>query len=250
MKRKNLSKAPRPPKNAAILLAGGRGSRMRGAVPDKVMEPLSGLPVILHSFRAFLESGQVSEIVFVCRDAAQKKAIAAAVEVFFPGVRGRVSVKFARGGAERQDSVLNGLEAVSDKAGFAFIHDGARPLAGAENIVLLAAAAARCGAAVLAARVTDTIKRVPRGGALENIRPDDLDRSRLWAMQTPQVFRASDILEAYRAVKKSGASVTDDVAAYMTGGHKISIVENMSPNPKITVPQDMAYVEFLLEGKA
>ena len=146
--------------NAAVILAGGSGSRMRGTVADKVLEPLGGMPVILHSFKAFLESGQVSEAVFVCRDAAQKRAISAALKKFFPDFKKAVSVKFAQGGAERQDSVLNGLAEISDKSALAFIHDGARPLVGAENIVLLAAAAMRDGAAVLASRVVDTIKRV------------------------------------------------------------------------------------------
>ena len=85
--------------NAAVILAGGSGSRMRGTVADKVLEPLAGMPVILHSFKAFLESGQVSEIVFVCRDEKQKRAICAALKTFFPDCRRAISVKFARGGA-------------------------------------------------------------------------------------------------------------------------------------------------------
>lgn len=231
--------------NAAVILAGGSGSRMRGTVSDKVLEPLGGMPVILHSFKAFLESGQVSEAVFVCRDAAQKRAISAALKKFFPDFKKAVSVKFAQGGAERQDSVLNGLAEISDKSALAFIHDGARPLVGAENIVLLAAAAMRDGAAVLASRVVDTIKRVPPDGSTEKIKPADLDRSRLWAMQTPQVFRAGAIENAYKKVKRGKIKITDDVAAYVLDGSKISIVENPNPNPKITVPQDIAYVEFL-----
>ena len=232
--------------NAAVILAGGSGSRMRGTVADKVLEPLAGMPVILHSFKAFLESGQVSEIVFVCRDEKQKRAICAALKTFFPDYRRAISVKFARGGAERQDSVLNGLAEISDKSALAFVHDGARPLVGAENIVLLAAAATRDGAAVLASRVTDTIKRVPPSGSTVKIKPADLERSRLWAMQTPQVFAAADIIAAYEKVRKNKVRVTDDVAAYVMDGAKISFVENLRPNPKITVPEDIAYVEFLL----
>ena len=233
------------PKNAAILLAGGSGKRMRGAVADKVLEPLLGMPVILHSFKAFLESGQVREAVFVCRDSKQEAEIKKALDKHFPSVSGGMSIKFARGGAERQDSVLNGLSKVSDKRALAFIHDGARPLVGAENIVLLAAAAQKCGSSALAARVSDTIKRLPASGKTERVKPEDLDRSRLWAMQTPQVFKASEILEAYKFVSKNKIKITDDVAALAAVGGKTTIVENIYPNPKITRPQDLAYIECL-----
>ncbi len=236
--------------NAAILLAGGSGSRMRGTVKDKVLEPLLGLPIILHSFKAFLESGQIGEVIFVCRDELQKKSIRAELKKHFPNVAKRFSIKFANGGAERQDSVYNGLAEVSDKSALAFIHDGARPLVGAENIVLLAAAAMRDGASVLAAKVADTIKRAPANGSIENIKLEDLDRSRLWAMETPQVFKASEIIAAYKFVRKNKMKITDDVAAFAALGLKISIVENINPNPKITLPQDIARVEFLKMRKA
>ena len=97
----------------------------------------------------------------------------------------------------------------------------------------------------LAARVSDTIKRLPASGKTERVKPEDLDRSRLWAMQTPQVFKASEILEAYKFVSKTKIKITDDVAALAAVGGKTTIVENIYPNPKITRPQDLAYIEFL-----
>ena len=245
MKKTSTKSKEQSPKNSAILLAGGSGSRMRGVVKDKVLEELLGLPVIMHSFKAFLESGQIAEAIFVCRDNSQKKAIKTALKQHFPNVSKRISIKFTDGGAERQDSVLNGLSEVSDSNGLAFIHDGARPLVGAENIVLLSVSAQRDGASVLASKVVDTIKRVPANKKIENVKLDDLDRSRLWAMQTPQVFKASEILSAYKFIKKNKLKITDDVAAYVAFGKKVSIVENIYPNPKITVPQDIAYIEFL-----
>lgn len=236
-------------RGAAILLAGGSGSRMRGAVKDKVLESLVGKPVILHSFEAFLKSGKVGEIVFVCRDSAQEKAIRVAIKNFF-GKLGDVKIKYTRGGAERQDSVLNGLKEISDKSALVFIHDGARPLVGVENIERLADAAMRDGASVLASRVADTIKRVAKNKKdLSACKLDDLDRKRLWAMQTPQVFIAKKIESAYESVKKNSLLITDDVAAATLAGAKVTIVENIYPNPKITVPQDIAFVEFLLSLK-
>lgn len=141
----------------AVILAGGSGSRMRGSVSDKVLVPLLGKPVIMHSFGAFVESGRVGKVVFACRDSSQQAAIESAIEKYFPGCG--VEMIFCRGGAERGDSVFNGLTALGGDGEIVFIHDGRPPLVGAENIVRLSDAARADGAAVLAARVTDTIKK-------------------------------------------------------------------------------------------
>ncbi len=235
--------------NSAIILAGGSGKRMRGTVKDKVLAPLSGMPVILHSFKAFVESGRVGEVVFVCRDDVQIKQIKASLKKFFSKIS--VDVKFTFGGKERQDSVLNGLSQVGDKNGLAFIHDGARPMITPENICALADAAEKDGASVLASRVSDTIKRVAKNKkTLAKCRLDDLERSRLWAMQTPQVFNASAIEKAYKFVKKNKIAITDDVAAASIAGVRVTVVENLSANVKITVPEDIAFIEFLKERKS
>ncbi len=236
--------------DGAVLLAGGSGTRMRGRVKDKVLAPLFGMPVILHAFKAFLRSGAVAEIVFVCRDDAQMSKIKSELRRHFPKSSGKLSVSYAYGGKERADSVINGLEALSDRRGLAFIHDGARPMPGVENIVKLGEIARRDGAAVLASRVVDTVKRLlKQSPSLSKCELEDLDRSRLWAMQTPQVFRAGAILRAYKTARRSKLTPTDDVAAASLAGIAVSILENESSNPKITVPEDLAYVEFLKKGK-
>ena len=228
--------------NSAVLLAAGGGSRMRGCVKDKVLVPLLGRPVLAYSVEAFIESGCVSELVIVCRDDAQIAEIRR--ELAEP--LSKIRHTFAYGGKERQDSVLNGLEAASEDCGIVFIHDCARPLAGSENIRRLFDAAILDGCAVLASRVVDTIKRLDGDPSDLNRRElRDLERPLLWAMQTPQVFRRADILESYRRIRRDGISVTDDVAAAAACGHKVTIVENFRPNPKITVPEDLALVEFL-----
>lgn len=232
--------------NTAILLAGGSGSRMRGTVKDKVLEPLSGLPVILHSYVSFEKSGCVDSAIFVCRDEPQMESIKKALRRFCKD--SKLEVRFAFGGKERSDSVLNGLKEIKDKSGLVFIHDGARPFVGVENIKKLAETAARDGSAILATRVSDTIKRIPKSAkSLSKCKLDDLDRSRLFAMQTPQVFIAKDILKAYRAVKRNKLKVTDDAAAAGLSGIKVSIVENLFPNIKITRPEDLTYAEYLME---
>ncbi len=232
----------------AILLAGGSGSRMRGVVRDKILEPLAGIPVIAHSVRTFLKSGVVHGFIIVCRDDAQKKEIAEAIKpVIDAHGAGDVSVRWAHGGAERQDSVLSGLRACPDDAALAFVHDCARPLVREESLFELSMAALRDGAAVLAHRVKDTIKRVPAGTKPgEPVAQNDLDRSTLWAMETPQVFRHSLILAAYEDIRRAGVKITDDVAAATHAGHKVSLVENLHPNPKITEPHDLEFAAFLL----
>jgi 2-C-methyl-D-erythritol 4-phosphate cytidylyltransferase len=229
-------------KNAAILLAAGGGSRMRGSVKDKVIVPLLGKPVLAHSAEAFIESGCVSELVLVCRDDAQIAEIKSEIGATLA----KIPHTFTYGGKERQDSVLNGIEASSPACEIIFIHDCARPLVGSENIKKLLAAARADSCAVLASKVVDTIKRLD-GNPQELTKRvlNDLERPLLWAMQTPQVFKREIILESYRKIKRENIAITDDVAAATACGHKVSIVENLSPNPKITVPEDLALVEFL-----
>ncbi|MDR2863015.1 MAG: 2-C-methyl-D-erythritol 4-phosphate cytidylyltransferase [Puniceicoccales bacterium] len=232
----------------AILLAGGSGNRMRGVVRDKILEPLNGQPVIAWSARAFRESGVVGGFVIVCRDNAQQAAIAA---VLRPWLDDSLSVRWARGGEERQDSVLNGIEACPSDTSLVFIHDAARPLLQTASLVELAVLAARDGAAVLAHRVKDTIKQVPPGTRPgDAVVQADLNRATLWAMETPQVFQHRLILDAYRKVALDRVHITDDVAAAGHAGHKVTLVENLFPNPKITEPHDLALVEFLLRKQA
>lgn len=236
--------------DCAIILAGGSGSRMRGVVRDKVLEELLGLPVILHSFKAFADSKKVDTVVFVCRDDAQQAEISKSLVKFLPNESAKIEVIYARGGAERRDSVLNGLRVLADRNGIVFIHDGARPLVGAENIIRLSDTAKCDGSAVLASKVVDTIKRIP--SQKENLSArllEDLDRSTLWAMQTPQVFKINAIHQAYEKIVAEEIFITDDVAAANYAGIGVSIVENLTPNPKITVPSDIAYIEFLTSHK-
>src|SRR5271157_4915691 len=219
-------------RTAVILLAGGAGKRMAGAVPDKILAPLAGRPVFAHSAAAFAASGVADFYVVVYRDRSQMTALSA----FAP-----TPSLLVRGGRERQDSVSAALEALPSDIDHVFIHDCARPLIRPEQLVALHKLVRRKRAVVLAHRVTDTIKE-RRGRS----RLRTLDRSRLWAMETPQVFSKALIERAYAAVNLRARRVTDDAAAVELLGHAVAMLENPFPNPKITAPQDMAYVEFLL----
>jgi 2-C-methyl-D-erythritol 4-phosphate cytidylyltransferase len=222
-------------RTAAILLAAGSGRRMQGAVTDKVLAPLAGRPVFAHSAAAFITSGIADYYVVVYRDQRQMTELSAYAPT--PSV-------LVRGGRERQDSVMHALAALPGDIAHVFIHDCARPLIRPEQLVALHKIVRREAAVVLAHRVTDTIKEHHGEGRLRS-----LDRSRLWAMETPQVFTRDLIVRAYARVASRNLRVTDDAAAVETLGHAVALLENPHPNPKLTTPADLAYLEFLLAGR-
>lgn len=223
--------------DAFVLLAGGRGTRMAGAVDDKVLAPLAGKACLAWSVDAFRASGLDGAFVVVCRDAAQRAALAP----LFDGL----DATFVEGGAERQDSVLAGLRAARGE--LVFVHDGARPAVRPETLRGLRDVAARDGSAVLARPVRDTVRELPVSGPLR-ARARVLDRSRLWAMETPQVARLAALLPAYQAVVAAGLRVTDDAAALEHAGLAVSFVDNPFPNPKLTTPADLPLLEALLRA--
>ncbi len=150
------------------------------------------------------------------------------------------------GGAERQDSVWNGLEALTPATEIVAIQDGARPCTSATIISATIAAAREVGAAVAAMPVTDTIKETSDGKLVGRT----LDRSKLWAVQTPQTFRVEVIRRALATVRQKGLSVTDDTAACELIGQPVKLVSGSAPNPKVTVPADLPYIELLLKSAA
>lgn len=218
-------------RTAAILLAAGSGRRMAGAVADKVLAPLAGRPVFAHSAAAFITSGIADYYVVVYRDQRQMMALSAYAPT--PSV-------LVRGGRERQDSVMHALAALPGDIAHVFIHDCARPLIRPDQLVALHKIVRRERAVVLAHRVADTIKEHRGEGRLRT-----LDRSHLWAMETPQVFARDLIDRAYAQVAAKKLRITDDAAAVELLGQPIALLENPQPNPKLTTPADLAYLEFL-----
>jgi len=219
-------------RTAAILLAAGRSRRMDGSAPDKILAPLAGKPVFAHTAATFYRSGVVDTFIVTYRNQAQMVELSAYVPT--PAL-------FVPGGAERQDSVAAALAELPDDVKYVFIHDCARPLVRVEQLVALHKIVRREDAVVLAHRVTDTIKEHRGEGRLRTI-----DRRHLWAMETPQVFSRRLICRAYAAVAKRRLAITDDAAAVELLGHPVALLENPHPNPKLTTPADLAYLEFLL----
>lgn len=235
---------------AVVLLAAGRGTRMRAAVEDKILAPLAGRPVFAHSVATLVAAGFVARFVVVYRDAAQRARLSRVIE---RGPAREWPVDWVRGGRERQDSVALALRALARRPAipFVFIHDCARPLVSVEALAQLHEVVQRDGAACLAHRITDTIKQLPKAAAtVHRRRLKTIDRQCLWGMETPQAFALKVITAAYTEVQRRRIVITDDVAALeAVTRHGVTLVENSQPNPKITVPADLAYAEFLLAAR-
>jgi 2-C-methyl-D-erythritol 4-phosphate cytidylyltransferase len=220
---------------AAIIVAAGKGTRMGN--PDKLFTEVAGRPVVGHTWARFDACEAVAEIVLVVRQEQ---------ETFFrklaSQIKARKPFKLALGGKERQDSVWNGLEALSPDVELVAIQDGARPCASDNLIKATFSAAREHGAAVAAQRVTDTVKESADGERITR----HLDRSRLWAVQTPQTFRVDVIRRALAAVREKKIVVTDDTAACELIGQPVKLVESAEPNPKLTFAEDILVIERLL----
>ena len=217
----------------AVIVAAGNASRMEGI--DKVMAPLAGEPMIARTVRAFQNCDAIREIVVVtrpdlilpitalCRDYDKVTAVVV-------------------GGDSRPASVMAGLNALSKQVKLAAIQDGARPLITWQVIDRAVRAANTYGAAAPAVPVKDTIK-VVQGGVVR----ETPDRSRLQAVQTPQVFDIALLRGALAQAEKTGAQITDDCSAVENMGMSVKIVAGDERNIKVTTPLDLKIAELLLE---
>jgi 2-C-methyl-D-erythritol 4-phosphate cytidylyltransferase len=222
----------------AVIVAAGKGTRM-GPNVDKLFLEINGCPVVAHTWRRFEAAACIDQIVLVVRDGLQSAFTELAAQYQF-----RKQFLLVPGGKERQDSVWNGLAALPPGAEIVAIQDAARPCTSVELIAATVQAARETGAAVAAQPVVDTIKESGDGKQIERT----LDRSRLWAVQTPQTFRVEVIRRALAEVRHRGLSVTDDTAACELIGQPVQLVVSPAPNPKITRPEDLPYAELLLRG--
>jgi len=223
--------------NVAILVAAGRGARMGS---DKLFLDVAGKPVVAHTWARFDEARCIDEIVVVVRAGMEKKFAALAKKYKF-----RKKFQIVTGGAERQDSVWNGLEAAPPKADIVAVHDAARPCVNNDLIAATVKYAEETGAAVAAHPVTDTIKESADGRLIQKT----LDRSQLWAMETPQTFRFDVIRRAISAARAKKMVFTDDTASCELIGQPVRLVSSIAPNPKVTVPGDLPIVETLLANR-
>ena len=221
---------------SAIIVAAGSSERMGF---DKLFALVSGQPIIAHTIAAFERTDCVNEIILVGRaDSLNelRKLIGKPTKV----------KQIIAGGAERSDSVRAGLEHVGPSSDFVAVHDAARPMITPEKIKRVFEVARAKGAATLAEPINDTLKRVDTDLTVT----DSVDRSGVYAMQTPQVFERKLLEEAYDLVAKKKVSVTDEVSAVELLGRKITLVPNHDFNFKITYPRDLPLAEFVLKQRA
>lgn len=206
---------------AAIIVASGSSRRMGF---DKLAAEWNGKPILWHSVRAFASLSEIQEIIVVtCEERFEWLA--------------DLGEKVTRvdGGKERPDSVAAGLAALNADVTHVAIHDGARPLVSADAILSTFVKAEETGAASLARKVTETLKRAtPEGVTTESVSRDDL-----WIMETPQTFEKELITSAYDQVLSGDAQTTDEVSALQLLGQGTHLVENTSPNPKVTIQADL-----------
>jgi len=221
---------------SGIIVAAGKGSRM-GPNVDKLFLEVNGCPVVAHTWRLFDRLPSIGELVIVVRDGLESS-----FEELGKKYKFTKSFRFVAGGHERQDSVWNGLQALSPAVEIVVIQDGARPCTDPDLITATISAAREMGAAVAAQPVTDTIKESNDGQLVART----LDRSRLWAVQTPQTFRLDIIQRALTEARNQGLIVTDDTAACELIGQPVKLVVGTRPNPKVTRPEDVALVQLLL----
>ena len=217
----------------AVIVAAGNASRMGGI--DKVMATLDGEPMIVRTARAFQKSDVIREIVIVTRPDLIDRIQALCAD--FDKVKAVVA-----GGADRAESVSNGLNALSCKVRLAAIHDGARPLVTQEVIDRTVRTAHIYAAAAPGVPVKDTVKIV-EGGVVK----ETPDRSTLQAIQTPQVFDCDLLKGALKKAKADKAPITDDCSAVERVGMAVRIVPGDERNIKVTTPMDLKIAALLLE---
>lgn len=222
---------------AAVVPAGGSGTRMGNEVPKQFLQ-LGGVPLLIHALRVFESSRTIAEIVLVV---PQDEVTYCQQELLPQFALSKVSTVTA-GGVRRQDSVWNGLQAVDERTKIVVVHDAVRPFVTSAMVEQVVERAGTNGAAIAAIPLHDTVKRAAPDGTIETT----LDRQRLWSAQTPQAFKLELLLEAHRSSRQSGVEATDDAFLVEQIGHHVAIVNGSPDNIKVTRPEDLVMGEAIL----
>ena len=223
---------------AALVVAAGSSRRMGGV--NKLFQPLDGVPVLVRTLTALERARRVDEIIVAAREEDLLEISRLCREY---GIS--KCVRVVRGGETRVHSALQAALAASPDMEFLAVQDGARPLATPELIDQVIAAAVRCGAAAPAVAVKDTVKAVREDGGVT----ETLDRGRLRAVQTPQVFDAGLLKAALQSALERGSPVTDDASAVEEMGKVVFLVEGDEENLKITTPMDLILAEAIVKAR-
>ena len=221
-------------KLGVIIAAGGSSQRYGDA--DKLTEMLDGIPVFAHSikkFAAVIPGGSI--VVAVHRDNIERYKLLA--EKYLPGV----FLHWTAGGATRTQSVKNALAMLPESCSLVAVHDAARPLATADLLLRVAEAAERCGGAIAASKVVDSLKLGDDGNMILRSVP----REAVWRAETPQVFNVEKFKKAYAAL--GDELCTDDAEVMKLAGCQVALVETGFPNFKLTAPADMELLKICVK---
>ena len=212
-----------------------------GSRTPKQFLQLAGVPLLVHSLRVFEASQTMGEIILVVPETEMTACQNELVPAFGLSKVSRV----VSGGARRQDSVWNGLQAVDGRTAVVVIHDAVRPFVTEAMVQAVVDRARSHGAALVGIPLRDTIKRVGPDGMIETT----LDRQRLWSAQTPQAFNVELLREAHQSGQRAEADVTDDACLVERLGHPVSIVPGTADNMKMTRPEDLLIGEAIVAAK-
>ncbi|MBT2667864.1 2-C-methyl-D-erythritol 4-phosphate cytidylyltransferase [Bacillus sp. ISL-4] len=216
-----------------VIPAAGQGKRMK-AGKNKLFIELSGIPIIVYTLRVFEEDPDCRGIILSINP-AEKDYFSQLIAAY--GLK-KVK-KLVMGGKERQQSVYNGLQHAGEE--IILVHDGARPFINLEQISELTTAASLHGGAVIAVPVKDTIKKASNNKVVETV-----ERSSLWAVQTPQAFRVSILKSAYEQAEAEAFLGTDDASLLERINEQVVIIEGNYDNIKITTQEDLYFAEAIL----
>jgi 2-C-methyl-D-erythritol 4-phosphate cytidylyltransferase len=224
----------------AVVPAAGGGTRMAASRPKQYLL-LGGVPMLARTLQALSASGRVDSLILVVPPGHEGRCREEVLQPF--GLQAEAVIP---GGEDRQASVYAGLLRARAETDLVLVHDGARPFVTAVVIQAAVAAAAEAGAAVVAVPVTDTIKLASPEGWLQ----ETPERGRVWAAQTPQVFRAALLREAHVRALQDGFRSTDDSALVERLGHPVRLVPGSPENLKITTTADLALADQILRARA
>jgi len=224
---------------SAIIVAAGKGIRMKGTMRKQYMD-LSGRPVLAHSIMAFDSCSLVKEIFLI----VPKEDVEYCQNKILSLLDLNIQINLVCGGAKRQDSVYNGLKAITKNTDIVVIHDGVRPFIQPEDLKECILISKKYGACILGIPASDTLKRVDKLDIIETTLP----RENIWLAQTPQAFRFDLILKAHETARQDGHIGTDDASLVERLGEDVKIINGGRFNIKITQKEDLAIAKAMFDA--
>ena len=224
---------------SAIIVAAGKGIRMKGKMRKQYLE-LSGRPVLAHSIMTFDSCSLVEEIFLVI----PKEDVEYCQNKILSSLDLNNQINLVLGGAKRQDSVYNGLKAITKKTDTVVIHDGVRPFIQPEDLKECIFVAKKYGACIIGTPASDTLKSVDKSDIIETTLP----REHIWLAQTPQAFQFDLILKAHETAQRDGYVGTDDASLVERLGENVKIINGGRFNIKITKKEDLAIAKAMFDA--